>query len=355
MIVDAHAHIFPQLSGACGYPTADEHRRFLQLYIATHGEPVYRLRDNAIVPEASSALCMGRLDSFECLSDDAEFRIGRCGRFEWQYEGETHYRSFLPPSLQDMVAPVDFLLQSMARAGIEVAVLQNAGLYGRLNAEFAEAMRAHPGTLIGLADVRPAECDQPQEAERLRSAVQDLGLRGIYYANRGLIASGYRRGFDDPTFDPYWETVRSLGIPIFWEILGTPIPTVETYLRELDRLDSWLARYPDIPCVLTHGFSPDMFEGTIPDPVIRLLSRENLMTELLYPIHWGRLHDYPWPELRPAIERQLSLADPSRLVWGSDMPNVERNCTYRQSLEYLPRILEGSSRRTTWIRCWVGT
>ncbi len=93
--------------------------------------------------------------------------------------------------------------------------------------------------------------------------------------------------------------------------------------------------------MLTHGFSPDYLDGAIPDPVERLLGRENLMIELLYPIHWGRLHDYPWPELRPTIERQLILAGPSRLVWGSDMPNVERNCTYRQSLEYLPRILSG--------------
>lgn len=341
MIVDAHAHIFPQLAGTCGYPTKDEHRRFLQLYIATHGEPVYRLRDNAIVPEAETALYRGSLDSFDCLNDDAGFRVGRCGRFEWEYEGETHYRSFLPPSLQDMVAPVDFLLQSMARAGVDMAVLQNAGLYGRLNAEFAEAIRTHPGKFIGLADVRPAACDQPEEAVRLRSAVQDLGLGGVYYANRGLIAEGYRRGFDDPAFDPYWETVRSLGIPIFWEILGIPLPTQESYLGELDRLDRWLARWPDIPCVLTHGFSPDLLEGTIPEPVARLLSRANLMIELLYPIHWGRLHNYPWPELRPAIERQIGMVGASRLVWGSDMPNVERNCTYRQSLEYLPRILDG--------------
>ncbi len=237
MIVDAHAHIFPQLAGACGYPSEDDHRRFLQLYIATHGEPVYRLRDGAIVPEAASILFQGELDSFACLNDDARFRVSRFGRFEWDYEGESHYRSFLPPSLQEMVAPVDFLLQSMARAGVDVAVLQNAGLYGRLNAEFADAMRAYPGKLIGLADVRPAACDTPEESARLRSAIRDLGLRGIYYANRGLIADGYRRGFDDPAFDPYWETVRSLGIPIFWEILGTPMPTTENHLRELDRLD----------------------------------------------------------------------------------------------------------------------
>ncbi len=341
VIVDAHAHIFPQLAGACGYPTADEHRRFLQLYIATHGEPVYRLRDHAIVPEAASVLYSGGLDSFDSLNDDASFRVGRFGRFEWEYDGETYYRSFLPPSLQEMIAPPEFLLQSMARAGVDVAVLQNAGLYGRLNAEFAKAMRAYPGKFVGLADVRPAECDTPEESERLRSAVRDLDLRGIYYANRGLIANGYRYGFDDPVFDPYWETVRSFGIPIFWEILGTPIPTMENYLRELDRLDRWCQQWSDIPCVLTHGFSPDMLEGTIPDPVARLLTRENLLVELLYPIHWGRLHDYPWPELRPVIERQINLAGSSRLVWGSDMPNVERNCTYRQSREYVSRGLKG--------------
>ena len=29
-----------------------------------------------------------------------------------------------------------------------------------------------------------------------------------------------------------------------------------------------------------------------------------------------------------------------RLVWGSDMPNVERFCTYGQSLEYLRRYCD---------------
>ena len=121
------------------------------------------------------------------------------------------------------------------------------------------------------------------------------------------------------------------------------LPTMENYLRELDRLDRWLEGHPDIPCVLTHGFAPELLEGTIPDPVARLLSRDNLLIELLYPIHWGRLHDYPWPELRPVIERQIDLAGASRLVWGSDMPNVERNCTYRQSGEYLSRMLGGTA------------
>jgi predicted TIM-barrel fold metal-dependent hydrolase len=63
--------------------------------------------------------------------------------------------------------------------------------------------------------------------------------------------------------------------------------------------------------------------------------------EVLYPIHWARTHDYPFPELRPALEILYRRVGADRLVWGSDMPNVERNCTYRQSLSYLRFIADG--------------
>ncbi len=32
-----------------------------------------------------------------------------------------------------------------------------------------------------------------------------------------------------------------------------------------------------------------------------------------------------------------------RLIWGSDMPNVERFCTYRQVVDYLRRHCPGLS------------
>jgi predicted TIM-barrel fold metal-dependent hydrolase len=243
--------------------------------------------------------------------------------------------------LQEIVCPPEFLLQSMARAGVDVAILQNARLYGRLNDDFAAAMQRYPGKFIGLADVVEAEAETDAERARLTHAVRGLGLRGIYYANRGMIACHYRHGFDDPRFDPYWETVRSFGIPVFWELQGVPMPTRAAYLAEIDRLNRWCIRYPDIPCVLTHGIAPDYLTGNLPDPISALLAREQVTIEVLYPIHWGREHEYPYPELRPILQRLYDLAGPARLAWGSDMPNVERNCTYRQSLDYLRHGLNG--------------
>ena len=99
-------------------------------------------------------------------------------------------------------------------------------------------------------------------------------------------------------------------------------------------MNRWLERWPRVRGVWTHGFGPELLER-MPEPLGALLAREQLMVEVLYPIHWARMHEYPFAELQPALRTLYQRVGPERLVWGSDMPNVERNCTYRQSLEYV--------------------
>jgi predicted TIM-barrel fold metal-dependent hydrolase len=305
----------------------------MQLYMATHGEPVRRLADHA---QVSAPL----LDGWTKLRE-ANFRVGRFGRFEWTAERQDVYLQFFPPSLQDMVSPPEFMLQQMARAGVDRAVLQNARPYGRLNDYFADAARSYPDRFIGLADVDEAQAHTEAEITRLRTAVRELGLRGVYYANRAHFFDGYARGFDDRMFDPYWEEVSGLGIPVFWEVVGAPNPNDPAQLlTEMQRLTRVLERWPKMPGVWTHGFSPEILDA-MPEPLEAVLSKDNLMVEILYPIHWARAHEYPFPELRPALQKLYQKVGGERLVWGSDMPNVERNCTYRQSLEYLRLNVDG--------------
>lgn len=332
MIIDAHAHIFPPLGGACGFASAAEHRLYLELYIATHAQPTRRLADHR--QTTGGTLGDGRYADPSAFAA-ADFRVGPYGRFEWTVDDQAYYRQFLPPSLQTMEAPAAFLLQEMAYAGVNVAVLQNAHLYGRLSEYFAAACRAHPGRFIPLADVEETKADTDAEIARLDAAVRRQGMRGLYYATRGHFPDGYRRGLDDPAFDGYWQQVRRLGIPVFWEILGVPQATPAAYLAQIARLNRWADRYPDIPSILTHGVDPDLLRTDVPEPLARLLAREQFLIEVLYPIGQGRTDDYPYPSVRPAIRRLCRLVGGRRLVWGSDMPNVQRHCTYRQSRSYL--------------------
>jgi predicted TIM-barrel fold metal-dependent hydrolase len=332
MIVDVHAHVFPYLGEASGFASRDEHHLFLQLYLAMHGQPVRRLCDHTLASDVP--LGDGTYAGPEAFTGTT-FRVGRCGRFEWEYHGETYYRQFLPPSMQNMAAPPDFLVQAMAHAGIDVAILQNARPYGRLNDYFAQAQRAYPGKLYGLADVNEPHAHEPAEIARLRKAVLDQGLVGIYYANRGFFPDHYTHTLDDVCYDPFWEEVRRLRLPVFWEILGVPTATPANYLREIDRLNRWADRHPGIPSVLTHGIDPAFLRGNVPEPLARLLRREQFLIEVLYPISQGRTLDYPYSALRPVLHYLYRTVGGTRLVWGSDMPNVERHCTYCQSRTYL--------------------
>jgi predicted TIM-barrel fold metal-dependent hydrolase len=338
LVVDAHVHVFPYLGAASGFGSAAEHLQFLQLYMATHGEPVRRLRDHLEI--RGQTLHDGRLTDPSSLLDVA-FRVGRFGRFEWTANGVDLYLQYFPPSLQAMDSPPEFMVQQMARAGVDRAVLQNARPYGRLNDYFANAVSTYPDRFIGLADVDEANAYTDGEIDKLCRAVRERGLRGLYYANRALYTAGYAHMFDDPIFDPFWDTVRDLQIPVFWEIFGAPDPANASHLlREVERLNHWSRRWPSIRGVWTHGFSPE-FIARMPAALDELLGHEQLTIEILYPIYWARTHPFPFTELRPTLRALYQRVGGERLVWGSDMPNVERNCTYRQSLEYLPQVCEG--------------
>ena len=338
MIVDSHLHIFPFLDGPCGYASRAEHLQRLQYYMVGHGQPVRRVADDAFVPGGSLQLFEPTALGPEGLTD-VDFRVTRNGRFEWTQDGEDRYIHFMPPSLASNEATPEAILAQMAYVGVDVGVLQNAHLYGRLNDEFADAVRRYPDKLVGLAEVDEPRAHTDEEIQSLRRAVRDQGLKGLYYANRGFLWDHFEHGFDDAMFDEFWGTVAKLGIVVFWEIFGVPEHTPRTFLDEIDRLLRWQARFPMIPSVLTHGLSPDAILNP-PPPIERLFRDERITIEILYPIGWGRNHDYPYVELRPVIRALYRQVGRERLCWGSDLPNVERNCTYRQSLDYLRRCAD---------------
>src|ERR1700677_3060400 len=110
-IVDGHCHIFPPLAGASGFPDVTTHRLHQQRAMHEHGnQPYRRLRDDAVVTErglwaAEASSLAGRRE--------VGFRVGRCGRFEWEVAGEAQYVQFLPPTMADMSAPPDVVTRQM--------------------------------------------------------------------------------------------------------------------------------------------------------------------------------------------------------------------------------------------------
>ena len=77
-----------------------------------------------------------------------------------------------------------------------------------------------------------------------------------------------------------------------------------------------------------------------PEEVLEIYRRSNLSIEIMFPISWGGKWDYPYPEAQRLVRGMHHLFGAEKLVWGSDMPNVERFCTYKQSLDYVLRYCD---------------
>ena len=100
-------------------------------------------------------------------------------------------------------------------------------------------------------------------------------------------------------------------------------------------------RFAHIRWVLVMGPPVQYFarEGRwdFPGDVMATYRHDHVWLELMFPITWGGVWDYPYPEAQALIRDARDTFGASKLIWGSDMPNVERFCTYTQCLDYVRR------------------
>jgi predicted TIM-barrel fold metal-dependent hydrolase len=336
-IVDCHAHIFPPLAGACGFPDQATHALHQQRAMHVHGnQPYRRARDHAISTERP--LWDANDPSEDGRARDVKFGAGSFGRFEWEAGGERYYVQFLPPYMRDLSAPADMIAAQMTYAGISTAVLQNDHIYGNLAEDFAEAARRHPGRFIGLAQIEEAFGFRDDQIAALIRQVETLGMAGLYFTTTGMFRNGYKVLHSDRSYDALWSEVEKRALPVFWvQSARSPIGSYEDEMRHLRAI---IERFPGIRHVLVHGvptaiYADDHDRFALPAIVEELLTRCPVASEVLYPIAWGGRHEYPYVRARTHIRQLYDRFGPGRLVWGSDMPNVERYCTYRQTLTYV--------------------
>lgn len=342
MIVDIHAHALPRLAGPSGHGLFEDHMKHLQHHLYFHIQGVRRARDGAPVREQT--LFDGQNDGLSGMYE-VNFRIGRFGRLEWTYAGEDYYVQWMPPTLADMAAPPELMIQQMDYVGVDKAVLQNVHVYGDLNKYLSECVRSYPDRFIALAVVNEWEADQESQVLRLRHAITELGLSGLYFHTEGFFMTDFRDHLDDEKLDPLWREVRRLGIPVFWDTYSSRRNQTEDYLEQARRLDRWAKKYPDIVAVFTHGLVLNYFPRRenryeIPAEIWGVLKNPNVYLELLFNVENTVLEDYPYPLAHLVIRELCEGLGAEKLMWGSDMPAAGRQCTYRQSLDYIRNYCE---------------
>jgi predicted TIM-barrel fold metal-dependent hydrolase len=336
MIVDGHAHAFPFLGDASGFPSAEHHLRLLQRHFTTHPQGARRVSDNQLVTEPT--LWDGVTPGYDGLLD-VNFRVTRFGRFEWEKDGVAYYLQWLPPHLEQNAASPERMLAQMQYLGVDRALLQRGYLYGLIDEWLAEIVKAYPNQFRACFCVDESALHDESQIGHLYRCVRDLGLTALYLDNDRFWSGAHGADFGAAPYIPFWEAVQELNVPVLWDIRFVQRRAQSDYLGEIARLHRFAKQFPKIRSVYTHGIPPQSLNtnGSIPDEILALLREPNVTLELLFPLLYGAAWEYPYAEAQPLIRTLYARLGATKLLWGSDMPNVERSCTYRQTLTYLTR------------------
>jgi predicted TIM-barrel fold metal-dependent hydrolase len=260
MIIDSHSHIFPNLEGASSGKDLSHPLLYLQKFVSeSPAQAVRRIKDNAVVEDRTKWALWDPSDPGPNGAYDVNFRLGEFGRLAWTKDGTDYFMHLYAPSLQKIASPPEFLLAEMDYAGVGMAVLQNAWIYGQMNDYFAEAIKKYPGRFVGSVQVSEAFADSDVQIRELRRGVLDLGLKALYFANARFFENGYSSYFDDPKYHPFWDEVRNLGIPVYWDLValkeaGQSADTpYERFSHQMKRFENWRKHYPEMGflCVIS--------------------------------------------------------------------------------------------------------
>ncbi len=342
MIIDCHAHVFQNWHDLCGHDSQEVHWKYIQKNVTRPSAKVRRARDG--VQADAQGLCRPGNNGWTGLRDDVRFRIGRYGRIEFTLDGEDYYIQYMPVGMANIEAPPELQLAQMSYVGVDRCVLQAGMSYGVMNDYNAFCQRQYPEKFTALFHVDEPLADTPRWMGEVERAVRTLGMRGLYYQLDGFARYGFQWTFDDRRYDGFWETITAHHIPVFFECSNIPNYDEASYVANMQRLDGLLKRFPSVRWLLVMGPPVQFFAKNgrwiFPEEVARTYGRENLQIEVMFPITWGGVWDYPYLEAQVLIRDLRDYFGAEKLVWGSDMPNVERFCTYRQCLDYVRKYCD---------------
>lgn len=344
-IIDGHTYCFPALDSPAGLPLEEKMRR-IQQDLGTHHTFTMRVSDRARVD--NSSLIDPETGSFQPVRWKRDY----LNRLTWEFQGETYLKGNLPPLLANAEFTTEQLVATMDYAQVDKSILHTYPTFGVMSRMHRQAVRRYPDRLRRIVPLPFDTQSPPQFAERIEDEVAYGGVCGLQFFT-GWHQSRFASSWDDAQMNSFWNFVVSLGLPVYFTLaLGHESQFMERgkamYLREQERLASWMDRFPEAVVVLTHGLPwRDYIEHNrivLPEAIWEVFDRPNCYLEMLLPLRIGDIWEYPYKEVEPTIHECLERVGVDRLIWGTDMPMLERFCTYGQAIRHISHHTEGLSQ-----------
>jgi predicted TIM-barrel fold metal-dependent hydrolase len=247
-------------------------------------------------------------------------------------------------------ATCERLIAEMDAANIErVVLVHSTSAYGYENGYEADCAARHPHRFVAVGGIDALAADAPQ---RITYWIRERGLSGVrIYAAGTSVANDDAAFIDDPASFPAWETIAELGIPMVLQVRFHVLPRVETLL----------ARFPQVPIILDNLASPPLDDGppyALAAPLFALAKYPQLylkVTSILLRRDLSRGRG----DFGSFFARAVAEFGAERILWGSNFPGsagtlAELRALAERELASLPGVVRQQIFSGTALRLYPG-
>lgn len=290
MIVDAHAHIFPRMTG-----------RFAR--------------------GAVRGLSFGKV----AIGSEAPFQA-------------------FPPCGEKVSSPPETLLAQMDWAGVDHAVLLQNNFYGNQNAAVAAAARRWPDRFTGAMYLDPWSSGARTVFRRWQKWLPIVKLATD--DRFGLFALHESASLADDCCAWLWPVMEQAGMTLTLDLGGIGSRSYQTGV-----VASIAGCHPKLKIVICHLAQPTVRDeksrhlGRLWRDQIALAKRPNVWLDISALPHKVGEEPFPWPSSGRWIREALECVGPKKLLWGTDYPGLLTAGTYPQLLQQVSIHLAGNSAR----------
>jgi len=271
-----------------------------------------------------------KVDSFTGSGELKSIRFGKVKKAT----GEIF--RLLPPSFGETCFSPETLLEYMDWMGIDKAILLQGTLYGFYNEYVADAVARWPDRFTGCALVDP----MIQHATKvLKYAVGELGFRALKFECSevfGLAGIHPEMRIDSSNWMAIFEEARRYKLPL---IFDTGMPGTVGY--QVESLRKLTESYPDLNVVVCHlGVPyPELEDNTKLyanwKELISLGKNHNVWIDIASLPALFAKQEYPYLEAQKYLKLVYEMVGSTRLLWGSDIPGILTQVTYKQCLDFI--------------------
>mmetsp|Transcript_33345 Transcript_33345/g.76051 ORF Transcript_33345/g.76051 Transcript_33345/m.76051 type:complete len:926 (-) Transcript_33345:41-2818(-) len=267
-------------------------------------------------------------------------------RLTWHVDGKRYLKGYLPAhvAVNGGAYSTENLVAAMDVTDVSISILNHPPACGDVTPLHREAYRRLPHRfrrLVTLPNLSAIPSDIQASVDLIEAELAFGGVVGFQF-----FTGAFEGDWSSPEMAPFWDYLQRRKLPVWFTIMALNNRTVtsveEVFKADFDKILAWCSRYSDIDAIITHGLPWRSFVhsdrkgiGPLPKWALKVENCPRLYLQLSLPACIGEIFDFPYKEVNTMIERLAKRIGANRLLYGSEMPSLERFCTYSQSVKQI--------------------